>query len=147
MSHTKAFTTGAAIAVVAGMLLLPGGTLARGGGGFAAGGHGPVFGFHPRVGHRPFRIVRRHHPLFAWHPWNRHRFAARYGLGASAIYPAADADYGATGNDLTGTVVVPGPGAFGPPGAPPSERAGCFSRGYEVPGESGGIARVTVTRC
>ena len=49
-------------------------------------------------------------------------------------------------HDVTGTLSPP-PAVFGPPAGPPPERVGCFSRGYEVPGESGGVARVTVTRC
>lgn len=143
MSHTKAFTTGAAIAVLAGMLLLPGGTFARGAGGFAAG-HGPVFGVHPHGGHPPFRLARRHPSPFGLHLWNRH--LGHRGIGA--IYPGADSGtVAADPNDVTGTLPPPGPGFFAPPAAPPAEHIGCLSRGYDVPGESGGAARVVVTRC
>jgi hypothetical protein len=143
----------AAAVLLAGALLVPAAALARGGG-FSHGGHGPVFGLHhrPIVAHRPFRPGLQHSSLHfaAW--WRLHRFARHrgdnlngtgYGYGyGDGSYPASAYDPG----DVTGTLAPP-PAVFAPPGGTSAERVGCFSRGYEVPGESGGVARVTVTRC
>jgi hypothetical protein len=153
MRTRKAISTTAALALAAGILSVPGDTFARGGGGFG-GARGPVFGFHPRIaGHRPFRpvLVHRGPARLGWQlRWWNHRFAARHRAGKSAIYPALGGGLGAPDpNDVTGTVAVPGPAVFAPPivAPAPPERVGCFSRGYDVPGESGGVARIVVTRC
>jgi hypothetical protein len=138
MANRKAFF----IAALAAILFVPDGTFARGGG-FAA--RGPVFGFHPRiVGQRPFRPIV--HPVpsrFGWQlRWRKER--ARHRAGAGAIL---DGGLPASNGDVTGTATVPT--VFVPPAVPPAppERIGCYARGYEVPGESGGVVRVTVTRC
>ena len=144
-------TSRAAMVILAGAVLVPAAALARGGG-FAHGGHGPVFGFRhaPVIAHRPLRPagVRHFSGRFAgW--WRLHRFAHQRGNNANGI---ADAGYGGSyypnssygSGDVTGTLAPP-PAVFAPPA--PSERIGCFSRGYEVPGEGGGVAKVTVTRC
>jgi hypothetical protein len=137
--------------LLAGALLVPAAALARGGG-FAHFGHGPVFGFHraPDVAHRPFRPPGvQHFPgrFAGW--WRLHRFGRNRGDNGNGT---ADAGYGGSywpgsgygSADTTGTVT---PGAvWTPPSAPPSER-GCVARGYDVPGESGGVVKVTVTRC
>ena len=148
MRNSKAYSRAAAV-VLAGAVLVPAAPLARGGG-FAHGGHGPVFGFHhpPVVAHRPFRPPGMHHfpgRFAGW--WRLHRFTRHRGdiwngiAAGDGYYPASTYAPG----DVTGTLAPP-PAVFAPPGAPP-QRVGCFSRGYEVPGESGGVARVTVTRC
>ncbi|MBV8755414.1 MAG: hypothetical protein JO328_21380 [Hyphomicrobiales bacterium] len=144
-------TSRAAIVILAGAALVPAAALARGG--FAHGGHGPVFGFHhpPLVAHRPFRVPGvKHVPARFAGWWRLHRFAHRRGNNGNGI---ADAGYGGgyypssayAPGDATGTLAPP-PAVLAPPSAP-SERIGCFARGYEVPGESGGVVRVTVTRC
>jgi hypothetical protein len=137
----------AIVALLAAAVLAPAAALARGG--FAHGGHGPVFGLHhaPIVAHRPFRPVFAHRfPARFAHGWRLHRFARRHDADGGAFGPyAGDVGYPVTDpTDVTGTIAVPAPTQFAPP-AP--ERVGCFARGYDVPGESGGIARVTVTRC
>jgi hypothetical protein len=155
MRNSRTFLRGAAVAMLAAAVLVPPTALARGGG-FARGGHGPVFGFAhaPIVAHRPFRPAVAHHvPGRFAHGWRLHRFARHRGSDRNGI---ADAGYaagtypGSTYNpgDFTGTVAPP-PAVFVPPliPPPPAERVGCLSRGYDVPGESGGVVRVVVTRC
>jgi len=154
MRNTKAYLHATAV-VLAAAALVPAAALARGGG-FGHGGHGPVFGFHhaPVVAHRPFRPAGVHHfrgRFAGW--WRVNRFARNRGNNGNG---AADAGYGggyypASGyagygsGDTTGTIA---PGAvWTSPSAPPAERIGCAARGYDVPGESGGVVRVTVTRC
>ena len=131
----------AVLALAAGILLVPDATLARGAG-FAR--HGPVFGFHPRAGHpfRPAAVGRAPVRL----GWQLRWWRARHGAGA-VVYPAGDG-VAPPDADVTGSVPVPGPAVFLPPlvPPPPAER-GCFARGYEVPGEAGGGAYVTVIRC
>jgi hypothetical protein len=149
MPGRKAFSIVAALACAA-VLFVPVGSFARGGGGFAA--RGPVFGFHPRVAaHRAFRHAHVHRvpARFGWQLrwWNaRHRD----GAGAGAIYPGYGRGTGLSDpGDVTGGI-GPGPAVFVPPPVPPapSERIGCFSRGYDVPAESrGGVAHVVVIRC
>lgn len=147
MPHRKAISITAALALAAGILSVPSTTVARGGGGFGA--HGPVFGFHPRfAGHRPFRPAFAHRAArFGWHLRRSNR-GQRDGAGTGAGYPAYDAGVSApyTG-DVTGG--LPGPGVFVPPVVAPAppEHIGCLARGYEVPAEVGGVARVTVIRC
>jgi hypothetical protein len=147
MHSRKAISITAALALAAGILSVPGGTFARGAGGFAA--HGPVFGFHPRVGgHRPFRPALHHAPArFGWQlrRWHQHRFGGRNRGDASAIYGGSAGSYP---SDVTGTVPE-GPAVYAPPlvPLPPAERIGCVSRGYDVPGESGGVAHIVVIRC
>jgi hypothetical protein len=147
MHSRKAISITAALALAAGILSVPGGAFARGAGGLAA--HGPVFGFHPRVaGHRPFRpFLRRVPARFGWqlHRWHQHRFGGRNRGDASAAYGGSAGNYP---SDVTGSVPE-APGFYGPPLVPPAptERVGCFAKGYDVPGESGGIVRVVVTRC
>jgi hypothetical protein len=153
MRTRKAFLT-AALALAAGIVLVPAGTLARGGGGFHGAGHGPVFGF-PRVHvapHGPIapRLVRRAPARFGFRLgwWNRH--GARNGADASAIYPSAGGGYGAPyyPNDVTGTVAAPPPDMLLPrPASYAPDHVGCVARGYDVPSESGGLAKVRVTRC
>ena len=150
MRNSRRFSHTILVVMLAGATLVPAAALARGGG---HGGHGPVFGFHhaPVVAHRPFRPagIHRFPGHFAgW--WRLHRFARQRANNANGI---ADAGYGAgyypTGSyapgDVTGTLAPP-PAVFAPPGSA-TEHVGCVARGYEVPGENGGIARVTVTRC
>jgi hypothetical protein len=156
----KTWSKAAAVAAMAGMMLAPAGVLARGGGGagggFARGGFhvGPVFGFpHAVAPHRAFGhgFARRWPARFAWrfHRWNFHRFAGRHGAGAgsAAVYPyAGDAAY--VPSDVTGAIAAPEPAAmFAPSAPPPADHIGCQSRGYDVPGESGGLVKVMVTRC
>jgi hypothetical protein len=150
MSNTKAFAAAAAVAVLAGVLFLPAGSFARGAGGFGAA-HGPVFGLRNAgiAAHRAFRpALARHAAPQRW--WRLHRFAAR-NRRTGALWPlAADAAYAPyDANDLTAAIPVPGPaGVLAPPPAPyPPEHVGCFARGYDVPGESGGLVKVVVTRC
>jgi len=148
MRNRKTYSRVTAV-VLAGALLVPAAALARGGG-FAQFGHGPVFGLHraPVVAHRPFRPgVHRFSTRFpGW--WRLHRFARHRGDNLNGMvigggsYPTGTYDPG----DVTGTLAPP-PAVFAPAGAPPPEHVGCFARGYEVPAETGGIARVTVTRC
>lgn len=148
MRNSRRFWRTAAVATLAGAVLVPAAALARGGG-FAHFGHGPMFGLHRPLGlaHRPFRpAVQRFPARFAgW--WRLHRLARHRGDNSNGIatgdgyYPAGTYAPG----DVTGALAPP-PALLAPSG-PASERAGCFSRGYEVPGESGGVARVTVTRC
>jgi hypothetical protein len=150
-------STAAALALAAGALFAPAGAFARGGGGgFARIGHGPVFGFHqPRLApHRPSQPTFGHFATrFPWHHgwWNRqrHRGDDQNGLGEAGYggyggygssYPGGAYDPG----DLTGTVGAP---RFARPPEPAPEHIGCLSRGYDVPGESGGVVKVTVTRC
>jgi len=138
LSLTVSLTAALALAAI---LFVPAGTFARGAGGLAA--HGPVFGFHPRVVHRPFRPahVNRAFARFGWqlrrNQRNRDGVGAAYG-GWGTSYP----------NDVTGTVPE-APAVYAPPLIPPapSERIGCFSRGYDVPAERGGGAHVVVIRC
>lgn len=147
MRNSRTFLRGAAVAMLAAAVLVPPTAFARGAGGTAA--HGPVFGFHPRVGgHRPFRPALRHVPArFGWQlrRWHQHRFGGRNRGDASAIYGGSAGSYP---SDVTGTVPE-GPAFYPPPliPPPPAERVGCLSRGYDVPGESGGVARVVVIRC
>jgi len=153
--RTKMTFSHAIIVTLAGAMLIPAAALARGG--FAHGGHGPVFGLHrpPIVAHRPFGPagVQHLHGRFAgW--WRLHRFARHRGDNGNGN-TSGIADTGYAGGSYPGSAYYPGdvtgtlppPAVFAPPGAPPSEHIGCLSRGYEVPGESGGVARVTVTRC
>jgi len=152
MYDRKALFVAGALALAAGIVFVPAGTFARGGG-FAGAAHGPMFGF---PGHRAFRpaFVRRAPARLGWHLrwWNLHRLAARNragaNAGASAVYPGVDGGYAPAANDLTGSVAVPEPALLPAPSAPyPPEHVGCLSRGYDVASESGGVARVTVTRC
>jgi hypothetical protein len=151
MRNSRKFSRTAAAAMLAGAVLVPAAAHARGG--FAHGGHGPIFGFHhtPVVAHRPFRPAGFHRfpgRFVGW--WRLNRFANRQNGNWNGV---ADAGYGAgyypTGTydpgDTTGTLAPPA--VFAPPAAPSPERVGCVSRGYEVPAERGGAARVTVTRC
>jgi hypothetical protein len=161
MNRIRTLSKRAAVAAVAGLLLVPAVALARGGGGFGGGGfrgavHGPVFGFpHARIAHPTLAhgFARRWPARIAFrlHQWNFHRFAFRNGAGWNAgAYPlAGDAAVYADPNDVTGTVAGPAPAIFAPPVPPsyPPEHLGCQSRGYDVPGESGGVAKVMVTRC
>lgn len=157
MRNSRRFSRATA-AMLAGAMLVPAAALARGGG-FAHGGHGPMFGFHrpPMVAHRPFRPpgVQHFHGRFAgW--WRLHRFARHRGNngnnGNNNGNGVGDAGYGAGyypgssygSGDVTGTLAPPV--VFAPPVAP-SERTGCSARGYDVPAESGGVVKVTVTRC
>jgi hypothetical protein len=144
----------AALALAAGIALVPGGTFARGAGGAAGGARGPVFGLHSaRIAvHRPIApgLVRRQRARlgFRLNWWRLHRLS-RHQDGANASYPlGGDGGYGAPAdpNDVTGAVGAPGFMPL-PPAAYPAEHVGCLSRGYDVPGESGGVAKVTVTRC
>jgi hypothetical protein len=150
MGNKRTLSRGALVAMLAAAVLAPPAALARGG--FAHAGHGPVFGLHhaPIVAHRPFRPVFAHRfPARFAHGWRLHRFARhRADWGATGAY-AGDAGYPVTyPSDVTGTVAVPDAAGFAPPAAAPApERVGCLARGYEVPSESGGSARVTVTRC
>jgi hypothetical protein len=140
MPRRKALSLTAALALAA-ILFVPAGTSARGAGGLAA--RGPVFGFHPRVVHRPFRPahVNRAFARFGWqlrrNQRNRDGVGAVYG-GSAGSYPS----------DVTGTVPE-APAVYAPPLIPPApaEHVGCFSRGYDVPAELGGTAHVTVIRC
>jgi hypothetical protein len=148
MRNRMAISTTAALMLAAGILSVPSGTFARG----AGASHGPMFGFHPRIAvHRPFRPAFAHRvpARFGWRlRWWNHRFArnrndtnagyAGYG-GSGASYPG----------DVTGTVPETGPGGYWPPVIPPApaEHVGCLSHNYDVPGEGGGVAKVTVTRC
>jgi len=152
MHIRKAFFVAAVLAMAAGILSVPNDTFARGGGGFAGAAHGPAFGFHPRIApHRPFRpaFVHRGPARFGWRlRWWNHRLG-RNRNDANAGYSA----YGGSGasypGDVTGTVPDTGPGVYMPPVMPaaPVEHIGCLARGYDVPGESGGVVKVTVTRC
>ena len=144
----------AAIAVTLAATLVPAAALARGGA--AHGGHGPVFGFHraPIVAHRPFRpVFANHFPARFAQGWRLHRFGRNRGDNANGVadagyaggyYPGAG--YGGYGAGDTTGPVAPGP-AWTSPSAPPAEHIGCIARGYDVVSESGGVARVTVTRC
>jgi len=156
MRNRKASSLAAALALTAGILLAPAGTFARGGG-HAAPARGPVFGF-PRVHIAPHRRIAPEHVQHAparlgWKlGWlNRHRFAGRNGTDVSAAYPyAAGSGYGASYDpNVTGTIAAPPPDMLLPPrpALEAPEHIGCISRGYEVPSEYGGVARVTVTRC
>ena len=155
----RTLSKAAAVAAMAVMMLGPAGVLARGGGGgggggFARGGFhvGPVFGFPRAVApHRAFGhgFARRWPARFAWrfHRWNFHRFASRHGAGSAAVYPF-EGDAGAyVPSDVTGALGALGPVVFGPPTPASSDHIGCQARGYDVPGESGGVVKVTVTRC
>ncbi len=156
MHKRKTLSTAAALGFAAGILLMPAGTFARGAGGFAGGAHGPVFGFpHARGGvHRPLAPALAHRvPArlgFRLNWWRLHRFARHRSDAGALYYPlGSDGGYAAPGdpNDVTGAF-APGPALLPlPPAAYPPEHVGCLSRGYDVPGESGGVARVTVTRC
>ena len=151
MRNRKAYLCATAV-VLAGAVLVPAAALARGGG-FAHGGHGPAFGFHhaPVVAHRQFRPVfaPRFPGRFA-QVWRLHRFGHRGNGNGNGI---ADAGYAGgyypgsayAPGDYTGTIAPP-PAVFAPP-APSADHVGCVARAYEVVSESGGIARVTVTRC
>jgi len=143
---------GAGVVMLAVAIMIPAAALARGG--VARGGHGPVFGFHraPIVAHRPVgpAVAHRFAGRFA-HGWGLHRFARHRGNNGNGVadagyagsyYPAGG--YGA--GDTTGTV-APGPYVYAPPAGAPPEHVGCLVRGYEVVSESGGVARVRVTRC
>jgi hypothetical protein len=165
MNSIRTLSKRAAVAAMAGLLLVPAVALARGGGGFGGGGfrgavHGPVFGFprariaHPALAHGfarrwPARIAA------GFHQWNFHRFALRHGNGGGNAWGAAapfagDAGAYAVPADVTGTLGGPGPTAVFAPPAPasyPPEHVGCQARGYDVPAESGGVAKVVVTRC
>jgi hypothetical protein len=152
MRNSRRFSHTAVVVMLAGAVLVPAAALARGGG-FAHGGHGPVFGLHraPVVTHRPFRPVfaPRFPGRFA-HAWRLHRFGHRRDGNGNGI-----ADAGYAGGYYPGSAYAPGDvtGTIAPdtawrlPAAPSADHVGCSSRGYEVPGESGGVARVTVTRC
>lgn len=154
MYHGKAFST-AALALAAGVLLMPAGTFARGGGGFHGGGRGPIFGFpHARIGvHRPLGpgFVRRVPGRFGFglNAFRLHRGNQRN--DASAIYPYyGDGSYGGGygSNDATGSIAAPGPGFLPlPPASSPPEHVGCLARSYDVPAEAGGMTKVKVTRC
>jgi hypothetical protein len=163
MNRIRTLSKRAAIAAAAGLLLVPAAALARGGGfgggGFRGAVHGPVFGFprarvaQPTLAHGfarrwPARIA------FGFHQWNFHRFAFRHGNGTgnawSAVAPfAGDAGAYAVPGDVTGTLGGPAPAVFAPAGPSPypPEHIGCQARGYDVPAESGGVAKVVVTRC
>jgi hypothetical protein len=153
MNKRKAFSHRAAVAVLAGMLIVPAGALARGGGhGFGGGLHvGPVFGFPHRIApHFGHGFARRWPARFAWrfHRWNFHRFALHNGNGAGAAYPFSDSGAGYAPGDVTGAIGAPEPAAvFAPPAPASGDHIGCQSHGYDVPGESGGVVKVTVTRC
>jgi hypothetical protein len=162
MNRMRTVSQRAAIAALAGLLLVPAAALARGGGfgggGFRGAVHGPVFGFprariaHPILAHGfarrwPARIAA------GFHQWNFHAFrhanGAANGWGAAAPF-AGDAGAYAVPADVTGTLGGPGPAAvFAPPGPSPypPEHLGCQARGYDVPAESGGVVKVVVTRC
>jgi hypothetical protein len=152
MRNKRTFSRATAV-LLAGAMLVPTAALGRGGG-FAHGGHGPIFGFHRPLGiaHRPFRPAHvQHFPARFANWWRLHRFTHRRGDNFNGIadagynagyYPSSSYDPG----DLTGALAPP-PAVFAPPGAPPPEHIGCLARGYDVPAESGGVARVTVTRC
>jgi len=150
MRNRRTLSRGALVAMLAAAVLAPAAALARGG--FAHAGHGPVFGLHhaPIVAHRPFRPVFAHRfPARFAHGWRLHRFARNRGDGngvadagyAGGYYPGGTYDPG----DYTGTVTPRA--VFTPPSAPAPERVGCVALGYVVASESGGGARVTVTRC
>jgi len=146
MRIRKAILTTAALALAAGILSVPGGTFARGAGRVAA--HGPVFGFHPRIAvHRPFRAALSHRApaRFGLHLRRDHR-GGRNGDGTGAVYGGSAAPY--YSGDVTGSVPE-GPAVYPPPliPSPPAEHIGCLSRGYDVLSESGGVAKVMVTRC
>jgi hypothetical protein len=154
----KTLSKAAAVAAMAVTMLAPAGVLARGGGGggggFARGGFhvGPVFGFpHAVAAHRAFGhgFARRWPARFAWrfHRWNLHRFASRHGAGSGAVYPFGGDAAPYVPGDVTGALGAPGPTVFAPPAAAPSDHIGCQARGYDVPGESGGVVKVMVTRC
>jgi hypothetical protein len=155
----KTWSKAAAVAAMAGMMLAPAGVLARGGGGagggFARGGFhvGPVFGFPRAVApHRAFGhgFARRWPARFGFpsQRWNFHRFAGRNGAGSAAAYPYAGDAGGYFPGDVTGAIGAPEPAAVFAPSAPASsDHIGCQSRGYDVPGESGGVVKVMVTRC
>ena len=154
MYHRKAFVAATALALAAGALLMPAGTFARGAGGFHGGAHGPVFGS-PRARiavHRPIgpRFVHRAPARFGFR-LNAFRHRGQQRNDANAVY-GGDGSYGGYGspyygsNDLTGSVAGPGYVPLAPP-AYSAEHAGCLSRSYDVPGESGGKAKVTVIRC
>ena len=146
LSLTVSLTAALALAAI---LFVPADTIARGAGGFAA--RGPVFGFHPRVVHRPFRPahVNRAFARLGWQlrrnqgigGRNRDGVGAAYGGGWGNSYPSYP-------SDVTGTV-PDAPAVYAPPLIPPapSERIGCSSRGYDVPAERGGGAHVVVIRC
>jgi hypothetical protein len=146
MANRKALFIAAALALAAGILLLPAGTFARGARGFAAAAHGPVFGWH---GPRLFRPALSHRApaRLGWHLRRNQRVGGRNRDGTGAIYGGSATPY--YSGDLTGSVPESGPALYPPPLIPPApaEHAGCFARGYDVPSESGGIAKVMVTRC
>jgi len=138
-----------ALALAAGILFAADGTSARPAGAMAA--RGPVFGLHAGIAaHRPFRAAQlnRGPARLGWqlHRWHRHRLGGRNRGDASAIYGGSAASY--YPSDVTGTLPE-GPAVYAPPviPPPPSERIGCFAKGYDVPAEFGGVARVVVTRC
>jgi len=146
--HTrKALSLTAALALAA-ILFVPAGTFARGTGGLAA--RGPVFGFHPRVVHRPFRPahVNRAFARLGWQLRRNQRIGGRNRDGVGAAYGGWGTSYPSYPSDVTGTV-PDAPAVYAPPLIPPapSERTGCFSRGYDVPAERGGGAHVVVIRC
>src|SRR5262249_49102788 len=142
MYHRKAFFTAAALALAAGVVLMPAGTFARGAGGFAGGAHGPVFGF-PRahIGvHRALGpgVVRRSPARFGFrlNAFRLHRGQQRndanaaYSYGGGGSYGGYGTAYGS--NDLTGSVAGPGYVPLQPPSYPP-DHVGCAGRGYDVP--------------
>jgi hypothetical protein len=145
MPSRKAFSFAAALALAV-ILFVPAGTFARGAGGFAA--HGPVFGFHPRVVHRPFRAahVNRAPARLGWQLRRSERFGGRNRDGVGAFYGGSA---GAYPGDVTGSLSE-APAVYAPPlipPAPPAEHIGCLARGYDVPAELGGVAKVVVIRC
>ena len=142
------FSLAAALALAAGLLFVPAGTFARPAGGLAA--RGPVFGLHPGpAAHRALRPahLNRAPARLGWqlHRWHRHHMGGRNRGEVSSIYGGSAASYP---SDVTGTIPE-GPAVYPPPliPSPPPERIGCYSRGYDVPGELGGVAKVVVTRC
>jgi hypothetical protein len=148
MINRKAFATAAALAVLGGAVFIPADALARRGGGVGAA-HGPVFGLpHAHIGaHRPFRpaFARGAHPLRGW---SLHRFGAR-NRGADGVWSAGSTGYAPLydPNDVTASVPMPGPFLAPRPLPYPPDHVGCLSRGYDVPAESGGVAKIVVTRC
>jgi hypothetical protein len=145
MHSSKALSLTAALALAA-ILFVPAGTFARGAGGFAA--RGPVFDFHPRVVHRPFRPahINRAFARLGWQLRRNRNIGGRNRDGAGTAYGGGWG--GSYPSDVTGTVPE-APAVYPPPLIPPApaERTGCLSHGYDVPAEAGGVTRVTVIRC